>query len=471
MSLYQALLHRHAADKPIRLGLIVAGKFGSMFLAQALKLKGIQIIAIADLSVSAARSNLQLVGWPEEALQARSADEARQSGQIYLTEDVDELISCPFIDIIIEATGNPISAVDHIVASFAQNKHVINVTVEADAFCGAGLAKRAEEYRVLYSLAYGDQPALTAELVDWARCCGFQVMAAGRGHIWQPEYRLSTPETVWEHWGLSKEQAERGRLNPKMFNAFLDGSKPAIESAAIANACGLNVPETGLSYPAGTIDEIPQLMRPKQDGGVLEKAGMVEVISSLKPDGSHVGYDIRKGVWVCLQADTDYIKTCFEEYKVVTDDTGQYCALYKRWHLIGLELGMSVAQIGIRGEATGTPAQFIGDVSAAAKGRLEAGTILDGEGGSTVYGALRPAVLSVQKHYLPLGLCTGARLKRAVECDEILTWDDVELDTTALAFRLREETVALSNPGPAHRSDSPEPAALYSRLKKGQPLA
>ena len=142
MSLFQALLHRHAADKPIRLGLIGAGKFGSMFLAQALKLKGIQIIAIADLSVSVARSNLQLVGWPEEALQARSADEALQSGQIYLTEDVDELINCPFIDIIIEATGNPISAVDHIVASFTQNKHVINVTVEADAFAGHGKKSR-----------------------------------------------------------------------------------------------------------------------------------------------------------------------------------------------------------------------------------------------------------------------------------------------------------------------------------------
>ena len=449
MSLFQALLHRHAADKPIRLGLIGAGKFGSMFLAQALKLKGIQIIAIADLSVSAARSNLQLVGWPEEALQASSADEARQSGQIYLTEDVDELISCPFIDIIIEATGNPISAVDHIVASFAQNKHVINVTVEADAFCGAGLAKRAEEYGVLYSLAYGDQPALTAELVDWARCCGFQVMAAGRGHIWQPEYRLSTPETVWEYWGLSKEQAERGRLNPKMFNAFLDGSKPAIESAAIANACGLNVPETGLSYPAGTIDEIPQLMRPKQDGGVLEKAGMVEVISSLKPDGSHVGYDIRKGVWVCLQADTDYIKNCFEEYKVVTDDTGQYCSLYKRWHLIGLNWVCLLLKSASAARPQ-EPRHNSSVMSVLPQKKAGGGTILDGEGGATVYGALRPAVLSVQKHYLPLGLCKGARLKRAVECDEILSWDDVELDTTALAFRLREETVALSNTGPAY---------------------
>ena len=443
MSLFQALQRRYDAGQPVKLAMIGAGKFGSMFLAQALKLKALQIVAISDLNPQHARSNLMHVGWPEDALSARSLEDAHQSGRIFLTEDTEAVLASHYIDIVIEATGDPIAAIDHIVAAFEHRKHVINVTVEADAYCGAGLARRADAAGCLYSLAYGDQPALTAELVDWARCCGFNVMAAGRGHIWQPHYRLSTPETVWDYWGLSREQAERGRLNPKMFNSFLDGSKPAIESAAIANACQLNVPEHGLQYPAGDVDDIPQLMRPKQIGGMLDKPGCVEVISSLREDGSHVGYDIRKGVWVCVEADTDYIKHCFEEYKVVTDDTGQYCAMYKRWHLIGLELGMSVANVAIRGETTGTPHHFIADVCAVSKGNFQAGTVLDGEGGGTVYGGLRPAAASVQAGYLPLGLCKGARLKRDVALDQPLTWDDVEIDKTPLAFRLREETVSL----------------------------
>ena len=443
MSLYSQLLQREQSNTPIKIGMVGAGKFASMFLSQARTLAGVQIVGIVDLKPDVARSNLEYVGWPADALDAVSIEDALASQKIYICEDIDILVSSPHIDIMVEATGDPVAAVNHIIASFAHQKHVINVTVEADAFCGAGLAKRAQDAGVLYSLAYGDQPALTAELVDWARCCGFPVMAAGRGHIWQPHFRLSTPETVWDYWGLTKEQAERGRLNPKMFNSFLDGSKPAIESAAIANACGLNVPESGLSFPAGDVDDIPSLMRPIAEGGRLERSGMVEVISSLREDGSHVGYDIRKGVWVCIEADTDYIKHCFEEYKVVTDDTGRYCALYKRWHLIGLELGMSVAMVGIRGETTGTPSAFIGDVACASKAVLKAGTYLDGEGGSTVYGALRPAALSTAHNYLPLGLCKGARLRRDIGVDELISWDDVEIDTSALAFRLRDETVAL----------------------------
>ena len=196
-------------------------------------------------------------------------------------------------------------------------------------------------------MAYGDQPALVCDLVDWARTCGFTVMAAGRGHKWEQHYRFSTPDTIWDYWGLTREQAERGRLNPKMFNAFLDGSKPAIESAAIANACRLQVPERGLSFPSGSIDDIPQLMRPKAIGGILDRSHMVEVVSSLTTDGEPVTYDIRKGVWVCIEADTDYVRNCFEEYKITTDDTGRYSCLYKRWHMIGLELGMSVGALSL----------------------------------------------------------------------------------------------------------------------------
>ena len=443
MSLYRKLLHLQETGTPIRVGMIGAGKFGSMFLAQVRKLPGVQIVGIADLSIERARSNLEFIGWPADALNARSAEDAAKTGGIFLTEDALALAASPFIDVMIESTGDPIAAVNHIVSSFDHGKDVVNVTVEADSYCGAGLARRARDAGVLYSLAYGDQPALAAELVDWARCCGFHVMAAGRGHKWQPHFRLSTPETVWDHWGLTAEQAARGRLNPKMFNSFLDGSKPAIESAALANATGLAVPRDGLAFPAGDVESIPNLMRPRAKGGALEAGGMVEVISSLREDGSHVGHDIRQGIWVCVEADTDYIRNCFEEYGVVTDSSGRYSAMYKRFHLIGLELGMSVAHVGARREPTGTPTHFIGDVCAVSKGQLRSGTVLDGEGGATVYGGLRPAQLSTAGRYLPLGLSHGAVLKRDIALDEIITLDDVEIDASPLAFTLRAETEAL----------------------------
>ena len=151
------------------------------------------------------------------------------------------------------------------------------------------------------------------------------------------------------------------------FNSFLDGSKPSIESTAVANATGLEVPSNGLLYPPASIEDIPVVTRPKSDGGVLEKKGMVEVISSLNPDGTPIDYDIRMGVWVTVEAKTEYIKNCFEEYKVHTDPTGRYFTLYKRWHLIGLELGMSVASVVLRDEATGVAKGWKADVAAAAK--------------------------------------------------------------------------------------------------------
>ena len=169
---------------------------------------------------------------------AGSFAEARSNGNTYLTDDWRALVSHPEIDIVVESTGDPIAAVEHALEAFRNGKSVVMVTVEADAFCGPLLAKRAAEAGVIYSLAYGDQPALICELVDWARTSGFEVTAAGRGHKWLPHYAQSTPETVWKYWGLNEEQAKRGGLNPKMFNSFLDGSKPAIESTAVANATG-----------------------------------------------------------------------------------------------------------------------------------------------------------------------------------------------------------------------------------------
>ena len=443
MNLFTKLQQHDAANNRIRVGMIGAGKFGTMFLAQAIRLPGIHIVGITDLDPANALSNLAYVGWPDNAYCAASLDDAIKTGASFVSDDWQALIVHPAIDLIVECTGDPVAAVQHVLTAFNHGKHVINATVEADAFCGPGISQAAAEAGVVYSMAYGDQPALTCELVDWARTCGFNVVAAGRGHKWLPKYRFSTPETIWDYWGLTIEQAQRGRLNPKMFNSFLDGSKPAIESAAIANATGLSVPKDGLAYPPGGVDDIPNLMRPKSAGGVLETPGLVEVISCLTKDGNKIPNDIRKGVWVTIEGDNDYIRNCFDEYKVVTDTTGRYMSLYKKWHLIGLELGISVASVGLRAEPTGAAIYFNADVPAIAKVDLKAGSILDGEGGFTIYGGVRPARLSVAQNYLPLGLAKHAKLIKPVKRDQPIGYDDVEIDTNSSAYMMRKKTVAL----------------------------
>lgn len=442
MSLHAKLRAREAADRPVRVALIGAGKFGAMYLAQIPNTPGVHLAAIADLSPDGARRNLQRAGWPTGRMQAAGLDEAIAKRSTWITDDWQAILQDERIDVLVECTGNPIAAVEHCLTAFEHGKHVVNVTVEADAFCGPLLARRAGEAGVVYSLAYGDQPALICDLVDWARTCGFPVVAAGRGHKWLPHFRASTPETVWEYYGLTPEQAERGGLNPKMFNSFLDGSKPSIESAAVANATGLAVPSGGLSYPPASIADIPYVTRPRSEGGVLEQKGMVEVVSCLEPDGRAIPYDIRMGVWVTVEGETPYIRHCFEEYNAHTDPSGRYFTLYKRWHLIGLEVGMSVASVALRGEATGTPTQWLADVVATAKRDLRAGEILDGEGGYTVWGKLLPVDRSLAMGAVPLGLAHNVRLKRPVPADAVVTWDDVAIDTGTRAYELRKQLEA-----------------------------
>ena len=443
MSLFAKLQQRQAEARPIRVGLIGAGKFGSMYLAQIPRTPGVHLAGIADLSPDGVRTNLSRVGWQAQRMQASSLDAAIKSGDTHIGEDWLALVSHPAIDVIVECTGHPIAAVDHCLEAFANGKHVVNVTVEADAFCGPLLALKAAQAGVVYSLAFGDQPALICDLVDWARTCGFPVVAAGRGHKWLPHFSESTPETVWGYYGLTPEQAERGGLNPKMFNSFLDGSKPSIESTAVSNATGLGVPSNGLLYPPASVEDIPYVTRPISEGGVLERKGMVEVISSLEADGRQIPYDIRMGVWVTVEAETDYIKNCFEEYNAHTDPSGRYFTLYKRWHLIGLEVGLSVASVALRKEATGVPYCWNADVVATAKRDLNPGDVLDGEGGYTVWGKLLPAKKSSQMGGLPLGLAHQVKVVRPVQKGQSLCWDDVAIDKTTDAYRVRKEMEAM----------------------------
>jgi predicted homoserine dehydrogenase-like protein len=439
MNLYAKLRERAAQGKPLRIGLIGAGKFAAMYLAQVPKTPGVHLVGIADLVPDNARKNLDRVGWEAGRYSAPSLDAAVASGLTHVGDNWERLVAHPQIDIVVEATGNPIAAVDHALAAFRNRKHVVMVTVEADAFCGPLLALRAREAGVVYSLAYGDQPALICDLVDWARASGFNVVAAGRGHKWLPQFAQSTPETVWGYYGLTPEQARVGGLNPKMFNSFLDGSKPAIETSAVCNATGLTPAPWGLAYPPASVDDIPTVMRPREEGGKLHHKGQVEVISSLEADGKPISYDIRFGVWVVFEGDTEYIRRCFTEYGVRTDPSGRYACLYKRWHLIGLEVGISVASVGLRNEPTGCPTGFRADAVATAKRDLKAGEILDGEGGYTVVGKLTPAQDSLAVGALPLGLAHQVKLINPVAAGQAVRWSDVVVDETSSAVKIRRE--------------------------------
>jgi len=446
MNLHRMLVARAAEGRPLPVGLIGAGKFGSMYLAQAKHTAGIHVVGIADLAPDRAKASLTRTGWAPQRFAARSFAGAAKTGATHVTDDAQALIAAPEIEIVIDATGNPAAGIRHVLACCNEGKHVVMVNVEADALAGPLLARRAREAGIVYSLAYGDQPALICEMVDWCRAAGFDVVAAGKGTKYLPEYHASTPDTVWPHYGFTPETVAAGDFNARMFNSFLDGTKSAIEMAAVANATGLTPAPGGLGFPPCGVDDLPRVLRPRDEGGQLHHAGQVEVIASLERDGRPVFRDLRWGVYVTFRAGAvageDYVRRCFAEYGFSTDPSGRYAAMYKPFHAIGLELGISVASVGLRREATGAAIAWHGDVVATAKRALKAGEVLDGEGGYTVYGKLMPAADSLRLGGLPLGLAHGVKLVRPVAAHEAVHWADVTVDPASDAVRFRREMEA-----------------------------
>ena len=437
-----AMLGRRAEDgRPVRVGLIGAGKFGTMYLSQAARTPGIHVMAIADLDPERARAACARVGRLDPS--ATTFDAALSKGNTHLTDDSIALVAAGGLDVVIDATGSPAAGIAHALAACEHGKHIVMVNVEADVLAGPLLAERARQAGIVYSLAYGDQPALIHEQVDWARACGLDVIAAGKGTKYLDGYHYVTPDDVWDHYGLTPEQAAAGGMNPQMFNSFLDGTKSAIEMAAVANATGLTPAPGGLAFPACGVQDLPHVMRPAAEGGQLHQKGQVEVISSEERDGRHVTGDLRWGVYVVFEAPSEYVRACFDEYGLVTDVSGNYAAQWKPYHLIGLELGITVASAALRNESTGSPTGFRGDAVATAKRNLKQGEALDGEGGFTVYGKLMPAAASLAAGALPIGLAHGVTLKNAVAKDQPVGWADVEIDPNIQAVQVRREMEAM----------------------------
>jgi predicted homoserine dehydrogenase-like protein len=442
MNLYRLLSERAEAGRPVRVGLIGAGKFGTMFLAQARRTLGLHVLGIADLNLERARQACRSTGWAEAAYAAKSFEAALSTGATHLTDSAEALIGADGLEVVVEATGDPRIGIRHCLKAIAAGRHIVMVNVEADAVAGPLLARKARAAGVIYSLAYGDQPALIAEHVDWARACGFEVAAAGKGTRYHPSFHKSTPETVWEHFYISAEQAKAGGLNPKMFNSFHDGSKSGIEMTAVCNATGLTPQPDGLKFPPATCADLAEVCKPVAAGGTLSHKGTTEVVSSLYRDMTEVSQHLQMGTYIVVEAGHDYVRECARQYQMLPDRNHDYMALYRPIHMIGLELGVSVASVACRAEPTGAPIGWFSDAVATAKRPLKAGEVLDGEGGYTVWGKQLPVAKAQALGGLPLGLASNVRLKRDVAEGACLSWADVDHDPNDEAVKLRREMEA-----------------------------
>ena len=414
MYLYSKL---ESLTKDISIAFIGCGKFISMFLSQFNQLQKIKIDSIVDLNIDRAKQNCKNSGLSDQTIQ-----------QINYSKSLDKILNRE-IDIFIEATGNPLVGTKHAVKIINHKKNIIMVNVEADILCGKYLSDLAIKNNVIYSMAYGDQPSLIMEQIEWARLNGFHVTCAGKGTKYHPSFEYSTPDTVWGHYGLTKERAEKeSGMNPKMFNSFLCGDKSAIEMCAVSNASNLKCPDNGLTFPPIGVYDIAKKMVPKSFGGLIDHDGQVEVISSIDLEKKDIPHDLRWGVYIVIKAQNEYVKNCFKDYGMVTDNSGNFSAIWRPYHYVGLELAQSIYSIALDQKATGQTKYFNADVVSLAKKDLNPGDTLDGEGGYCARGRLTTAYESVKNDYLPLGLTDNAKVIEPVKKDQFIKFSDVEIN-------------------------------------------
>jgi len=428
-------LHSKLEDykKNINIAFIGCGKFISMFLSQYNQLKKIKIDSIVDLDIERAKSNCIKSGLKKETVE-----------KINFVNSLDNVLNRN-IDIYIEATGNPVAGTQHACKVIQAKKDIIMVNVEADVLCGKYLSDLAKENNVIYSMAYGDQPSLIIEQIEWARLNGFFVTCAGKGTKYHPSFEYSTPESVWNNYGMTAEEAKNAGMNPKMFNSFVTGDKSSIEMAAVVNASGLKCPNNGLTYPSVGVYDIANKLIPKDKGGHIDHDGQVEVISSIDRKKIQIENDLRWGVYIVLKAQNNYVKNCFKEYGMVTDNSGEYSAIWRPYHYVGLELAQSIYSIALDRKPTGYTKFFNADVVSVAKKDLASGEILDGEGGFASRGRLVASKDSIEGKFLPLGLSDGAKTKKSIKKDEFIKIDDVEINWKQEVLKAREYQTKILN--------------------------
>ena len=428
-------LHSKLEDykKNINIAFIGCGKFISMFLSQYNQLKKIKIDTIIDLDIERAKSNCIKSGLKKETVE-----------KINFVNSLDNILN-KNIDIYIEATGNPVAGTQHACKVIQAKKDIIMVNVEADVLCGKYLSDLAKENNVIYSMAYGDQPSLIIEQIEWARLNGFFVTCAGKGTKYHPSFEYSTPENVWDNYGLTSKEAKNAGMNPKMFNSFVTGDKSSIEMAAVANASGLECPVNGLTYPPVGVYDIANKLIPKDKGGHIDHEGQVEVISSIDRKKIQIENDLRWGVYIVVKAQNNYVKNCFKEYGMVTDNSGEYSAIWRPYHYVGLELAQSIYSIALDKKPTGYTKFFNADVVSVAKKDLASGEILDGEGGFAARGRLAASKDSIGGNFLPLGLSDGAKTKKSIKKDEFIKIDDVEINWKQEVLKAREYQTKILN--------------------------
>lgn len=411
------LAKRENANDPITVAIAGTGFIGRGLINQLGLLRGIKLAAVANRTVDKALLVLENAGILVDNITVcnlgSEIKQAKKSGKIMVASDVLLLVETG-VDVIIDATGDPQTGA--VLALSAINNGINYIAApEMDSVAGLSLSKIASEKGVVYSGADGDEPGVTMGLFRYVSMLGFKIVAAGKFKGFYNRY--ANPDTV-------KPWSDKFKQNPYMIASFTDGTKMNIEMALLANASGLFPDKRGMHFPQGTLEDVPKLLCLKDQGGVLDREGVVEVVQNVEPSG---------GVFVVASTTNTQIKQDLQYLKM---GDGPNYLFYRPYHLCAIEMVISIIRAVIHGEASIAPRKRVAGVLTVAKKSLEAGEILDNIGGYTFYGQIDQDEVIRKQGLLPVVLAPGTRLIRKKTTDEPIALDDVDIDQSSQLYKL-----------------------------------
>ncbi|MFN8491705.1 MAG: hypothetical protein U0350_29165 [Caldilineaceae bacterium] len=440
----QPLAQRAAENRPIRVGIIGTGKFGSGLVAQLSQMRGMEVAVIAEINVERGKRAYTAAGrLPEDAVRvAKNGNELQdiiRSGKRAVVEDGLLVATSDAVDVVVEATGLPEVGARMAYETLLHRKHLVMVNVETDVTVGPILRRMADAAGVVYTQVDGDQPGCTMNMVEWARALGFEIVAAGRGTILYADDPKGTPDSVPQRYNFSEEMIQRRNINLKMYNSFRDGTKAQVEMTALANAAGLVPDKRGMHEPGVNLEDIARAFSLKEEGGLLSQHGVVELANSVALDGKTLlPNGLGMGVFCVIRTEHPFIQEDLKTYYLQPGGDNHNYLLYRPYHLVAVEAPISIANAVLYGQPTASTLPTpTAEVITVAKRHLEEGETLDGGGGYTVVGMCEKATVARTERLLPLGLCAGAKLKQDVAEGQAITYNMVDLNEDSFVLKLR----------------------------------
>ncbi|HZF77054.1 MAG TPA: SAF domain-containing protein [Acetobacteraceae bacterium] len=432
-----------AMTKPVTAALLGCGEFGRSLIAQARRLQGLRIAAAFDLDparVSAALAGMGVA-----------------PGEILVTDRIEEALSVPGLDMVVEATGHAEAAAGHALAAIERGIGVAMVSKEAECVIGPVLAARARAAGVAYTLVDGDQPALLIGLVSWARLLGLPIVAAGKSSEYDYVLDPATGRTRWTSeevaspglpglMGLGGDVSATLARRAEALAGLPQRTGPDYcEMALVANATGLPPARPDFHAPLARTPELPEIYGPRASGGVLERTGVLDVFNCLRrtDEASFAG-----GVFVVVELADERTGELFHGKGIPVSRDRRRALVYNPSHLLGVEAPVSVMAAGRLGHSILDEGyRPVVDLVARAARDLPVGHVLTIEGNRHVVpgldALLLPAAAARDEAPLPYYMAVGRRLRRPVRAGEMLRCADLEAPGDNILWQLRAEQDAM----------------------------